>query len=207
MATSMVSDDITALIDAITGSARVSVGMRQPTPPIAMLPAPAIDRRLRGRGIRGSAVVGFGLALALAGTVAIGLRQPALVPVAAPAPLPPAAPVARATSIAPAEPVILPTPTVAPRASAVAPIRRMTATRVDREIAPRKATILLAAPKRVLAPKLIAVAEPAAAEPADTKAVHLTGVALQVALAEDRIATRVLNQRQLDRLGAISSRR
>lgn len=191
MATSMASDDITALFDAITGNARGSAEMRRSTPPLAISPSP------RGDGVRGSAVVGFGLVLALAGTIAIGLREPDPAPLAAPivAPVVRAAPIARVAPVALAEPVV-PTIAEAPRARQIAP---MTAKR--RAVAPRKPKIFLADAKRVVVPIRIA-----AAEPADNKAVHLTGVALQIALAEDRVKTRVLNQRQLDRLGEVSSR-
>lgn len=192
MATSMASDDITALFDAITGGARGSTEMRPSTPPIAISPAP------RGNGVRGSAVVGFGLALALAGTIAVGLRDSGPAPVVAPVVVR-ATPIARAAPVARPEPVVPAIAEVLPRARAVAPIERMTAKR--REVAPRKPKILLAEAKRVVVPIRVA-----AAEGTDDKAVHLTGVALQIALAEDRVKTRVLNQRQLDRLGEVSSR-
>lgn len=191
MATSMASDDITALFDAITRGARSSAEMRPSTPPIAISPAP------RGNGVRGSAVVGFGLALALAGTIAVGLRDSGPAPVVAPVVR--ATPIVRAAPVARPEPVVPAIAEVLPRARPVAPIARMTAKR--REVAPRKPKILLAEAKRVVVPIRVA-----ATEGTDDKAVHLTGVALQIALAEDRVKTRVLNQRQLDRLGEVSSR-
>lgn len=181
MATLMASDDITALIDAITAGRSVAVESRRSPPPVATSPVKG-----RQRGVRGSVAIGFGVTLALVGMVAAGLRDAA--PVAVDTPVVSAAPVA---------PVVLAAPAPPPPARAVDPVRRVTARRVARVVVPRKPKLRLAAAKpAVVAPRV------ARSDPSTQRAVHLTGAALQVALAEDRVKTRVLNQRQLERLGS-----
>ncbi len=166
---SIPNPEIMHLIDAITRDNAV----RLPGPPRGIAATADRPRRDRRTGVSGSAAIGFIIPIAILGTIAYTYSKPMPFRLATPRPT-----VHAAAAPLPVVPLpVAAAPVAAPMVAAHAP-----------------------APSRPRAP----VVEPIEPTPAPTsgvdadgKAVHLTGAALEAALAEDRIKTRQLNLGEL----------
>jgi hypothetical protein len=153
--------------------------------------AHASGRVQRGAGVRGSVAVLFALAAMGVGVAASRLLLPARAPsrpaAAAPAPAPVAPPVA--PMVAPPPRISLSRPPSLPSLPAPTPL----------PVRPAEQVAAVASPARVAA-----VAPPVGDGRGPTP--HLTGVALQRALAQDVIDTRLLNEAALRGQAAAAGR-
>lgn len=169
---SLTGETLERLIDAIARDRRPPTAT---VAPAAMPREDRIDVAANGdrTGIRGSAVIGFVIPVAILGGIVyayVGLQPMQSIPGRE-------APARRAVPPLPSMPRIVvqevPPKPVASRHIAPSP--------------PRRATPIEEPPETRVA------AEPPVSVPDSGKAVHLTGAALEAALAEDRIKTRQLN--------------
>ena len=162
--------------------------------------AHASGRVQRGAGVRGSVAVLFALAAMSVGVAASRLLLPARAPsrpaAATPAPAPVAPPVA--PMVAPPPRISLSRPPSLPALPTPTPLPVRPAERVA-TVAPVARVATIAPPARVAA-----VAPPVGDGRGPTP--HLTGVALQRALAQDVIDTRLLNEAALRGQAAAAGR-